>query len=68
MFTKQDLMGKFHNNSSYVDLIIQDAVAHKRFKADRLDKTMTWHWGVDEESFEMMRRVTNQTETSHTST
>eukprot|EP00969_Alexandrium_andersonii_P005825 252685-Alexandrium_andersonii.AAC.1 len=61
-------MDKFHNNSSYVDLIIQDAVAHKRFKADRLDKSMTWYWGVDEESFEMMRKVTNQTEASHTST
>eukprot|EP00969_Alexandrium_andersonii_P047379 2078705-Alexandrium_andersonii.AAC.1 len=25
MFTREDLMDKFHNNSSYVDLIIQDA-------------------------------------------
>ena len=67
LFTREDLMVKFHQNKGYVDLVINDAISHKRFKKDRLDPNMFWYWGIDEETFEMQKERTDTMETSHAS-
>ena len=58
------LLDKFHNDESYVDLVIQDAIRHKRFVKDRLDNNKMWYWGVDEESLTLTRAKAMQVQTT----
>ena len=63
--TKAQLLGKYENDAAYVELIINDALAKKRWKKDPLcpnDESHYKFWCLDDESmsFEQLLEIENQ--------
>jgi hypothetical protein len=67
--TEQDLLTRYHGDRAYVQLVIDDAVAKRRFAPDALcpnDKSKTRYWVCAEESMSFKEGLA--LETSLTST
>lgn len=63
--TKSQLLAKFGQDAAYVELIISDAIAKKRWKKDPLcpnDETRYKYWCLDDEtmSFEQLMAIENE--------
>jgi hypothetical protein len=62
--TEMDLLTKFHNDSAYVALVIEDAKLKRRWAPDPLcphDSTKNRYWITDSESFEFKEGLQTST-------